>query len=47
MEGESGQSALYTYLEISQWNPFVQSMYSNKKTKKPKEQDWVLSPGMQ
>jgi hypothetical protein len=32
--GEFGQSILYAWMEISQWNPFVQVIYTNKnKTK--------------
>jgi hypothetical protein len=31
MGGEFDQSVLYAYMEISQWNPFVQLIYVNKK----------------
>jgi hypothetical protein len=30
-EGEFDQSALNEYMEILQWNPFVQLIYTNKK----------------
>jgi hypothetical protein len=29
--GKFAQSTLYTYMEISQWNPFVKLIYSNLK----------------
>jgi hypothetical protein len=28
---EYDQSTLYAYMEISQWNPFVQLIYANEK----------------
>jgi hypothetical protein len=31
-EGEFDQSTLYAYMEISQWNPFVQLIYTIKKS---------------
>jgi hypothetical protein len=29
--GELGQSKLYSFKEISQWNPILQSVYANQK----------------
>jgi hypothetical protein len=31
--GELDESTLYAYIEISQWNSFVQLIYANKKWK--------------
>jgi hypothetical protein len=31
--GEFDQSTIYSYMEIPQWNPFVQLVYANRKEK--------------
>jgi hypothetical protein len=40
--GEFNQGTLYAYMEISQWNPFVQLIYTNKKWEKFYKEKTVL-----